>query len=152
MIGTMKKICLLTVIFLVPMADIFALSRKEKDHLIERIAVVESRHKQFAVGDHGKAYGLVQAHSIMVREANRISGKRYTHEQMFDPRKAREVVTIVIDYYDRFIQSEVGRPATAKELAFIWNGGGDAWTRVTRPIHDGKQRRLEAYYRKILAR
>lgn len=117
--------------------------------LIEALVRVESNGKANAIGDAGKAFGILQIHQITVQEANRLSQTRYTHSDMFDPTKARHVATIVLGHYAKHIQKTTGRPATAKELAFIWNGGAAAWKRVSSPAADSKQKNLEIYWKKV---
>jgi hypothetical protein len=117
--------------------------------LIKGLTKVESRGKANAVGDHGAAFGILQVHDTMVQEYQRISGRYYSHSDMFTPAKAREVADVVLRFYANHIFNQTGRPATLKELAFIWNGGGEAWRRASNPRYDTKQRRLEAYWSKV---
>lgn len=119
------------------------------DQLIERLVQVESRGNPAAIGDNGKAFGILQIHAITVQEANRLSQTRYTHADMMNATKSREVAQIVLNHYAKHIQKTTGRPATDKELAFIWNGGAAAWKRVTKPVSDSKQKNLENYWNKV---
>lgn len=119
------------------------------ESLINALVKVESNGKWNVVGDNGRAYGVLQIHSIMVREANRLGHTHYVHEDMFNVAKSRDVATIVLRDYAKQIKYKTGRTATLKELSFIWNGGGSAWTRVDSPINDTKQRNLENYWKKI---
>lgn len=121
----------------------------DSTRLIDALIRVESNGKPNAVGDSGKAFGVLQIHEITVREANRIAGTRYTHREMFEPTKARAVAEIVLSHYSKHISKTTGRDATAKELSFIWNGGGGAWKRASAPLGDTKQRNLEAYWNKV---
>ena len=131
------------------LATTAAASGADIPRLIKALAKVESSGNAAAIGDRGKAYGLLQIHEITVREANRLSGSNYSHCDMFDPVKARQVATIVLGYYSKFIQKSTGRAATDQEMAYIWNGGAAAWRRVTAPQNDTKQKNLEAYWRKV---
>jgi hypothetical protein len=117
--------------------------------LIDSLVRVESNGKATAIGDNGKAYGILQIHSVTVQEANRLAQTRYTHKDMFSPTAARDVAKIVLGHYAKHIQKTTGRPATAKELAFIWNGGGNAWKRAAKPVNDSKQRNLNNYWNKV---
>lgn len=119
------------------------------DNLIDRLIQVESHGNAAAVGDGGKAIGILQIHSIAVQEANRLSKTRFVHSDMFDPTKAKEVARIILNHYSNHIQKTTGRPATDKELAFIWNGGGNAWKRASSPVADSKQKNLETYWKKV---
>jgi hypothetical protein len=117
--------------------------------LMKALVKVESKGKRYAVGDHGKAFGVLQVHETMVEEYSRISGRYLNHSDMFNPMKAEMVADVVLRFYAQHILTLTGRPATLKELAFIWNGGGEAWRRAASPIGDSKQRRLEAYWSKV---
>src|SRR5574343_613968 len=83
----------------------YGLDRNGRAALIEDLVRVESNGRANIVGDNGKAYGCLQIHSGMVAEANRILGHgAYTHKEMFDPTKAREVAEGVLAHYARHIR------------------------------------------------
>ena len=117
--------------------------------LLNALERVESRGNAAAVGDSGKALGILQIHASMVADANRIAGTRFTHREMLNPTKARAVASIVLDHYSRQILRTTGRNASNRELAFIWNGGAGAWRRADAPVNDAKQRNLETYWNKV---
>lgn len=127
----------------------YGLSADQRQGLINSLVRVESGGRSHLIGDSGKAYGILQIHAEMVADANRIAGTTYSHDDMFDPAKARRVADIVLSHYDSYIKRTTGREATAKELAFIWNGGGSAWKRVSSPRSDSKQTNLERYWSKV---
>lgn len=90
--------------------------------LILAIIAVESGGDQNAVGDAGKAYGLLQMHSAYVQDAAEWANNDWTHEDAFDPEKARR---IFIAYMDRYAQDHK-RPAgmsRAEYISRIHNGG-----------------------------
>lgn len=101
------------------------------------------------IGDNGKAYGHYQITSIMVKDYNRITGKKVLHEDCFDPEVSKEIAYEVLTHYSKHIKRFGVRP-TVKHWLFIWNGGGGAWRRVHNPINDNKQLRLEAYANKAM--
>ena len=76
------------------------------DMFIEAVIWKESRGNKMAVGDSGKAVGVLQIHPIMVREANRIlkmkngSGVSYTYDDRYSREKSIEMFKIVQDYYN----------------------------------------------------
>ena len=126
-----------------------ATAKAASPQLIDALVAVESRGNAAAVGDSGKALGILQIHATMVADANRIAGTHFTHREMLDPNKARAVASIVLDHYSRQILRTTGRNASNRELAFIWNGGAGAWRRADAPMNDAKQRNLEAYWNKV---
>lgn len=145
----MKKPSLILLALLAGPLPAFSLEKTHRDRLVKALVKVESNGNAKAIGDGGKAYGILQIHEITVKEANRIAGTNYTHEDMFDPVKSHEVANIVLTHYDRHIHRSTGKPATAKQLAFIWNGGGAAWKRAISPQSDQKQANLEKYWSKV---
>ena len=75
------------------------------DKFIEAVIWKESRGIENAVGDSGKAVGVLQIHPIMVREANRIiamngGNKAYTYDDRYSRAKSIEIFNIVQNYYN----------------------------------------------------
>ena len=124
-------------------------SAQNIDRLVEALVRTESKGNSSAIGDHGKALGILQIHEVMVKDFNRITGNNYRHEDMFNEVKAREVARGVLNFYSKHIEKTMNCKASEKELAFIWNGGAGSWSRVASPISDTKQKNLEAYWAKV---
>ena len=83
--------------------------------LLPAIEQVESGGKSDAVGDGGKAVGILQIHPIMVKDVNRILGEeRYTLADRLDPAKSREMFRVYSDHYAK---------GDAEKAARCWNGG-----------------------------
>ena len=143
------KIKLGLALLTLPVSASFALTSSERETLIEALVQVESRGIASAIGDNGRAFGILQIHKVMVNDFNRISGKNYKHNDMFDKNLSLETAKTVLSYYAKHIEKTTGRKATDKELAFIWNGGGSSWRRVASPVSDTKQRNLESYWAKV---
>lgn len=84
-------------------------------HLLPAIERVESSGKADAVGDGGKAVGILQIHPIMVADVNRILGEdRYALADRLDPAKSREMFRIYSDHYAK---------GDTEKSARNWNGG-----------------------------
>lgn len=108
----------------------------EIDHwelLKHKIIIVESEYNPSVIGDGGKAVGLLQIHPIMVREVNRILGKKvYTYNDRYDPEKSIEMFEIYQSHYN---------PDKDLELAArLWNGG---------PHHGRYKKKVDRYIEKI---
>ena len=101
--------------------------------LVHRIMKVESEFNHSAIGDNGKAVGLFQIHSIMVREVNRITGEElYSYSDRLDSIKSREMFEIYQAHYN---------PDKDLQLAaYLWNGG---------PRYYNNLSKVERYWRKI---
>jgi hypothetical protein len=84
--------------------------------VLPAIEMVESSGRADAVGDGGKAVGILQIHPIMVEDVNRILGQdRYTLADRLDPAKSREMFRVYSDHY--------ARCGDAEKVARNWNGG-----------------------------
>ena len=59
-----------------------ATAKAASPQLIDALVAVESRGNAAAVGDSGKALGILQIHATMVADANRIAGTHFTHREM----------------------------------------------------------------------
>ncbi len=83
--------------------------------LWEAICAVESGGNPRAVGDNSLAVGIAQIHPIMVREANRLAGTKYTLKDRLDPVKSKAIFTIYVEHY--------GKGKSLEYKARLWNGG-----------------------------
>lgn len=115
------------------------------DQFIDVLERVESNGNTRAIGDNGKAYGVLQIHSIMVQDYNRITKSNLIHSDCFDREISREITKTILINYTKNLEV-----VNAKHLAFIHNGGGSAWRRVENPRNDKKQINLEKYWNKVL--
>jgi len=104
--------------------------------LWEAVCAVESSGNPHAVGDGGKAVGIAQIHPIMVREANRLAGTKYTLKDRLDPVKSKAIFTIYTEHY--------GKGRSVECNAKLWNGGPQALK-----AKGQKKANLETYWKKI---
>ena len=80
--------------------------------LINALIQVESNSGPNAIGDGGKAVGVLQLHKIYVDDANRMLGEnRYSYDDRYDAAKSIEMFLIVSDHYADHYQdwSDQGR-------------------------------------------
>ena len=97
-----------------------SLCSPQGDALIQALCMVESGGNPDAVGDGGKAVGILQIHPIMVRDVNRILGREvFTDEDRWDAGKSRTIARTYLDYYG----------GTTEERARKWNGGPQGHTK-----------------------
>lgn len=87
------------------------------------IKYVETNNRELAVGDNGKAYGVVQIHKVCVDDVNRIFKTQYTHQDSFDEACAREIFTLYLCAGYMMYQARHGVPPTEDQLVRMWNGG-----------------------------
>lgn len=91
--------------------------------IYEVLKYSESNGITTAIGDNGKAYGIVQIHKSCVDDVNRIYGTSYTHEEMFDEACAKEVFVLYLQAgIDRYVNKHGVLP-TEEQVVRMWNGG-----------------------------
>jgi len=84
--------------------------------LLRAIEQVESGGDPSAIGDEGKAVGILQIHKVMVDDVNRIVGRKaYTYGDRFDADKSREMFWIYSKHYTPSLDRE--------QVSRRWNGG-----------------------------
>ena len=67
------------------------------DKLLHALKMAESGCKSDAIGDSGKAVGILQLHKVYVDDANRIVGyKKYSYNDRYDVCKSEEMTRIVL--------------------------------------------------------
>lgn len=78
--------------------------------------LVESGGDASAIGDGGRAYGILQIHAGVVRDVNERYHSTYEHSDAFAPEKAIRICRLYIERY-------APPNATPEVCARIWNGG-----------------------------
>lgn len=91
--------------------------------LIDAIGQVESNGRIQAVGDNGLAKGIFQIQPIVIKDVNRIYGTHYTHDDAFDPVKAKDIFDKYTSHWAKYYHKKTGKPITDEVIARIWNGG-----------------------------
>lgn len=118
---------------------------------LEILKQIESGNNAQAVGDGGKAVGVLQIWPVMVEEVNRISGKKFTLEDRFNVDKSEEMAKIYLNYYLN-LEEKRGHQVNHKTVAFLWNGGpaGRIYARDQDYGNEQKRQNLENYWKKYL--
>lgn len=102
---------------------------------------VESLGDINAVGDGGKAHGILQIHKICVDDINRYYGTDYTHEDAFDEVCSEEMFNLYISMGIKLYIKRHGVEPTEEQVVRMWNGG----------IYSGHRRKTTLkYYRRYL--
>ena len=110
------------------------------DRLIPALEQVESAGNPAAIGDNGRALGVLQIWDVVVADVNRAKGTRYTHADALDPVKARAICRAYLSIY--CTAKRLGREPTMEDAARIWNGGPNGH----------KKKATEKYWHKVAAR
>jgi len=96
--------------------------------LLPILSQVESNNNPDAVGDFGKAIGVLQIHKIVVDDVNRIlGGPTFNYISRYDASCSRHIATNYLIYYGKAYEVKTGKKVTAEVLARIWNGGPLGW-------------------------
>jgi len=99
------------------------------DRLIDVLCKVESNNDPKAVGDKGKALGILQIWKTYVDDVNRIYKTSYKHEDAFNPDLAKEITKKYLSFYGKLYEKRTGKPATYEVLARIHNSGPNGWNK-----------------------
>ncbi len=112
--------------------------------IIAALIAIESGGDRLAVGDGGKAVGILQIHPIMVAEANRLLGyEEFALCDRLDVRRSVDLAYVVLT--ERVRRRELQRPFTCdieriRYMAGIWNNGTEYADKVLsrlQPRHIG---------------
>lgn len=102
---------------------------------------VETNDNVEAIGDNGKAFGVLQIHKICVDDVNRIYGTKYTHQDAFNESCAEEIFILYIDAGIKRFEKKYNKEPTEQDIVRMWNGG----------VYTGyKKQATLKYYRRYL--
>ena len=91
--------------------------------LLPILMTIESSNNPNAVGDNGKAVGVLQIHKIMVDDVNRIAGyKKFTYKDRWSPVKSKQIARDYFNHYCKYSSKQ----SRMKQLVIMgrkWNGG-----------------------------
>ena len=108
-------------------------SRCSLEKLVDAIAVVESGNNATAVGDRGRAAGILQIHHSVLLDVNRKYGTCYKWPgDAFNIHHARNICKLYLQIY-------CPANATLEKLSRCWNGGPKGY----------KKKSTEQYWKKI---
>jgi soluble lytic murein transglycosylase-like protein len=97
------------------------------------IVLVESAFNPSAIGDGGKALGILQMHKEYVEDAAEHAGEDWTHSDALIPEKA---IKIFYAYMDRYCtKKELGRKPTLQDVARIHNGGPNGYKKESTKMY-----------------
>ena len=89
--------------------------------LLAALIAVESGGDARAIGDDGRALGVLQIHAGVVTDVNRIAGRTWAHADAKQPHIAKAMAEIYLRHY--VTPARMGRVPTAEDYARVWNGG-----------------------------
>lgn len=89
--------------------------------LLAAMVAVESGGNPHAIGDGGRARGMLQIHKGVVEDVNRFAGTSFSHRDAHRPEVARWIAATYLSHYAT--EDRIGHPPTAEDMARCWNGG-----------------------------
>ena len=116
------------VAFLCVLTALSADAVEVSDNLLSALKMAESGNRSHAIGDGGKAVGVLQLHKIYVDDANRIIGyAKYKYADRYGIKKSEEMVKVVLTHYGKHYERKTGKRCTDEVLARIHNRGYSQW-------------------------
>ena len=107
--------------------------------LVEALEGVESNGNAFAIGDNGKAKGILQIHAEVVADVNRIYKTSYVHDDAFNKAKAEQICRMYLRHYGMAYEKRTGKQINVEILARLWNGGPAGY----------RNRKTDGYWAKV---
>jgi hypothetical protein len=107
--------------------------------LITALGNVESSNNPNAIGDGGRAWGLLQIHKIVVDDVNRIHNTTFIHEDALDPNKAKTICALYLAHWGEHYESKTSYKPNYSTYAKMWNGGPSGWEKPS----------TNSYWRKV---
>lgn len=114
------------------------------DRLIPILCEVESNGNLKAIGDNGKAKGILQLWKTYIDDVNRVYKTDYTHDDAMYYHNSCEIVILYLTHWGKYYERKYKKPATYEVLAKIHNGGPTAYR-----AKGNKKRNLDKYYKKV---
>ncbi len=84
------------------------------------IAFVESSNRPHAIGDHGKAVGLLQIHPDVVTDVNSLRREQFTLADRLDPVKSKRIFVL---YCVKYAAKRPASMSKAEFAARLWHRG-----------------------------
>lgn len=98
-------------------------TKEELTSIYNVIKYVETNNNPRAVGDDGKAYGIVQIHWVCIKDVNKTFNTDFKHRDAFKEEYAKEIFNLYIHKGVRLFRKKYCRDPTEQEIVRMWNGG-----------------------------
>lgn len=110
-------------------------------HIASILKQVESLGDTRAIGDNGKAYGVLQIHKVCVDDINKTYGTEYTHQDAFDESCSEEMFNLYLKKGIKLYYKKHNKYPSEEQIVRMWNGGCYAGYRY---------KSTEKYYKRYL--
>lgn len=92
--------------------------------VIKTLCLVESDNNDKAIGDNGKAHGILQIHPVMVAECNRLLGRNeFTLKDRLNAKRSKYMATVFLSAQITRYKKYKGTYPDELTLANSWNMG-----------------------------
>lgn len=91
--------------------------------IIEKLSILESGNNPDAIGDNGKAFGVLQFHAIAVKEHNQQFNTNYTHQDCFNPEISKLITENLLRLGAEMHYEKCGVEANESDIVRMHNGG-----------------------------
>lgn len=91
--------------------------------IIEKLSILESGNNPNAIGDNGKAYGVLQFHAIAVHEHNQQFKTNYTHKDAFNAELSKLICYNLLKKGAEMHLEKCGVEANESDIVRMHNGG-----------------------------
>ncbi|MEX0598468.1 MAG: hypothetical protein WD512_18445 [Candidatus Paceibacterota bacterium] len=98
-------------------------SEAELLDIAETLKFVESNNNPDAIGDGGKAFGILQIHEASILDVNKHYGTNYVHEDAFNPVIAEDIFVKYLSLGIKLYKDRCGVAPTTNQIVRMWNGG-----------------------------
>lgn len=98
--------------------------------LLPLLCQIESNNNYLAVGDDGKAVGILQIHQCVIDDVNRLYNTDFTSADRKYVGASKLIATLYLGFWGRRYYLEMGKEPTMEVYARIWNSGPRGWEKV----------------------
>ena len=110
--------------------------------IVNNLKEVETNNNPKAIGDNGRAYGVLQIHNICIKDVNKVYGTSFSHKDAFIPHKAEVIALLYLKQGVKLFKRKYNKLPTDEEIIRMYNGS----------IYNGyKKRTTKRYYKKYLS-
>ena len=98
-------------------------TKEDVTNIYNVIKYVETNNNPKAVGDDGRAYGIVQIHKVCINDVNKSFNTEFVHRDAFTEEYAREIFNLYIHKGVKLFRKKYCRDPTEQDIVRMWNGG-----------------------------
>lgn len=104
--------------------------------LIPALIQTESNNNWNAVNQYNNSFGGLQITQVVIDDLNRIKGQQqYFIDDSYDENKSKEICQQYLLHYAIKYYRSTGNMPDYEQLARIWNGGPNGWSKHSTSIY-----------------